>query len=52
MIDEKLIIDKIEQIKQNSKNIMSDRLYMKYPQFEYFLNKLIKFINENIDEKI
>lgn len=50
MIDEKLIIDKIEQIKQNSKSVMSNRLCMKQPQFEYFLNKLIEFIKENTEK--
>ena len=50
MIDEKIIIDKIEQIKQNSKDIMSDRLYIKQSQFEYFLNKLIDFINESTEK--
>ena len=50
MIDEKLIINKIEQIKQNSKDIMSDRLYIKQSQFEYFLNKLIDFINESVEK--
>lgn len=47
MIDETIIINKLEQLKQNSKMVMGHHLYMKQEHVEYLLNKLIEFINEH-----
>lgn len=47
MIDETIIINKLEQLKRSSKKVMGNHLYMKQKQFEYLLNKLIEFINEH-----
>ena len=52
MIDEQIIINKIEQIKNNSKSILNKNKCIKQEQFEYFLDILIKFIVENIEETI
>lgn len=47
MIDEAIIINKLEQLKRNSKRIMGSHMSIKQKQFEYLLNLLIEFINEN-----
>lgn len=47
MIDETIVIDKIELLKRNSKEIMGKRYYLRQDQFEYILNKLIDYINKN-----
>lgn len=47
MIDETVIVNKIEQLKRSSKEVMGRHKYMKQEQFEYILNKLIEFINEH-----
>lgn len=45
MIDEKLLIKKLELLKETSKEIMGDHLYMKHGHLAYFLDLLIKYIN-------
>lgn len=47
MIDETIIINKLEQLKKSSKKVMGCRLYMKQEHLEYLLNKFIEFINEH-----
>lgn len=47
MIDEAIIINKIEQLKRNSKEVMGEHLYMKQEHVEYLLDKLIEFINKH-----
>jgi hypothetical protein len=51
MVDEKLIIKKLELLKASSKEVMGNHLYMKQKHLEYFLDLLIKYIN-NIRYKI
>lgn len=46
MINEKTIIDKLKRIKENLKSLSDDR-YMTKECFRYFLDRLIKYINEN-----
>ena len=45
MVDEKLIIKKIELLKETSKEVMGDHYYMKHKHLVYFLDLLIKYIN-------
>ena len=47
MINEAIIIDKLERLKVNSRAMMGKRFYLTQDQFEYILNKLIDYINEN-----
>ena len=46
MIDEKIIINKLEQIKINSRQVSKNK-HITQPQFEYLLDKLIEFIESN-----
>jgi hypothetical protein len=48
MIDEVIIIDKLKDIKNESKKVMKNK-YMEQKHFEYFLDKLIKFIEEKAE---
>lgn len=47
MIDEKIIIDKLERMKENSKSI-SDNNYISKKNFQYILDMLIQYVNENV----
>lgn len=51
MIDEKIIIDKLERMKEYSKSL-SDYIYIyiyiRQPSFRYILDRLIEYINENV----
>lgn len=51
MINEVIILNKLENIKNNSKKILQNK-YMDQNCFEYFLNELIKFIKENVEEDL
>lgn len=50
MIDEKIIIDKLERMKENSKSL-SDNKYMSQKCFQYILDILIEYIEENAVEE-
>lgn len=45
MIDENLIIEKLESLKVSSKKTMGNNLYMKHEHLVYFLDLLIEYIN-------
>lgn len=47
MIDEAIIIDKLELIKKNSKIVMGNHIVLKQEHFEKILNLLIDYINEH-----
>lgn len=47
MIDEAIIIDKLELIKKNSKIVMGNHVVLKQKHFEKILNLLIDYINEH-----
>lgn len=46
MINEKIIVNKLESMKEKSKNLSDDK-YISQKCFQYFLDRLIKYINEN-----
>ena len=46
MIDEKIIIEKIELLKEASKEVMGHHKYMSQSHLEYFLDLLIEYINK------
>lgn len=48
MIDEAIIIDKLENIKNESKRVIKNK-YLKQKHLEYLLDKLIKFIEEKVE---
>ena len=47
MIDERVIIDKLELMKERSKSI-GDHVYMSGKQFRYVIDTLIEFINKKV----
>lgn len=47
MIDENVIIDKLELLKRNSKIVLGKHKYIDQISFEYLLNMLIDYINEH-----
>lgn len=47
MIDEAIVINKLEQLKRNSKIIMGNHIVLKQRHFEKILNLLIEFVNEH-----
>lgn len=46
MINEKIIVNKLESMKEKSKNLSDDK-YISQKCFQYILDMLIKYINEN-----
>ena len=46
MIDERLIINKLKSMKKKSKNLSDDK-YISQKCFQYILDILIEYINEN-----
>lgn len=47
MIDERLIINKLKSMKKKSKNLSDDK-YISQKCFQYILDMLIEYINENV----
>ena len=48
MIDETIIIDKLEDIKNKSKRVLKNKC-IEQKNLEYLLDKLIKFIEEKVE---
>ena len=51
MIDEVIVINELERLKDRSRIIMGNHKYLDSKRLSYFIDKLIEYINENKEQK-